>query len=62
MKLYTNNKTGDDYSLLNNEAINTTNAYDGERMVIYRKYKGSGQVFVRTYVEFHSKFKRKGDS
>lgn len=48
-------KTGNIYELVG-EAINATNANDGEIVVIYKK---DGQLFVREKTEFYEKFRIK---
>lgn len=50
-------KTGNIYELVG-EAINATNANDGEIVVIYRK---DSQMFVREKKEFYEKFQPKED-
>lgn len=48
-------KTGNIYQVID-EAINATNANDGEIVVIYKK---DGQLFVREKKEFYEKFRIK---
>jgi len=54
MKYYKNVKTGNIYKLLG-VVINSTNAQDGQQMVMYQQEVGS-QVYVREYTEFYKKF------
>ena len=48
-------KTGNEYTVVG-EAINCTNAQDGQHVVIYTR---EGQTFVREVHEFQNKFKAK---
>lgn len=50
-------KTGNIYEVIG-EAINATNANDGEIVVIYKK---DTKIFVREKKEFYEKFQLKGD-
>lgn len=54
--IYINNKTGDEYGVLN-KAINATNGALCARMVVYQDMKG--KLFVREMSEFLSKFTKK---
>jgi hypothetical protein len=51
---YKHIKSGDIYTVINNTIINTTNANDGELMVLY--HNKDGKLFVREIIEFHEKF------
>lgn len=53
MSKFKNKKTGKVYDLVTDKAICTTNAYDGQRLVVYMD---DLQVFVRSYDEFYEKF------
>lgn len=53
---YKNKKKGDYYKVMCQESINTTNAQDGEEMVIYTDMKG--KVFQRKKSEFFEKFEQ----
>lgn len=52
--LYRNKKNGKLYSVIG-QAINCTNAQDGQRMVIY-ELPGCDFTFVRCLYEFQEKF------
>ena len=57
--LYTNNKTQEVYVVVNN-AINATNAQDGQAMVVYTPKSTlnivTRKLYVRELEEFKSKF------
>lgn len=53
--LYYNLKNGRRYYLLDDEVTNSTNAQDGERMVLYTD-ESQTRLFVRSYDEFQNKF------
>jgi hypothetical protein len=53
-RMYQNNKTKNEYVIGPKEVINTTNAQDGQAMIIYMDK--DGQHFVREKEEFFSKF------
>ena len=56
MLVYKNKKTGDLYELCPEvELINTTNAQDGQKMLMYASLDGE-KIFVREKEEFFSKF------
>lgn len=60
MNIYKHNKTGNLYYVLT-EAINCTNANDGEEMVVYKRLDGDDEkvktmTFVRNKDEFNKKF------
>jgi vacuolar-type H+-ATPase subunit E/Vma4 len=47
-------KTGNLYKVLNDDIINSTNAQDGQKMVLYSNEKN--MMFVRELKEFWEKF------
>lgn len=53
MEKYIHNKTGNEYTV-EGEALNCTNAQDGQTVVLYRNK--DGQLFVREKNEFLQKF------
>lgn len=53
-RTYINNKTGVKYVIGPNDVINTTNAQDGQEMIIYMN--NAGVHFVREKKEFFEKF------
>ena len=53
MDVWRNKKNNHKYAVINYKAINTTNAQDGQIMVIYAK---GGKTFCREKEEFLSKF------
>ena len=57
--VYRNDKNKKLYVLLYAEAINVTNAQDGQRMAVY--VNSDGHVFCREYSEFVAKFTKLGD-
>jgi len=59
IEIWRHNKTGNLYIVEDTNAIDATNASDGERMVVY--YKTTNQRFVRKYEEFINKFTRIGE-
>lgn len=52
-RLYYNRKSGDIYSVIC-EAIDATNARDGNKVVVYMNC--AGLIFVRDLAEFNEKF------
>lgn len=62
MDLFRNKKTGQLYVKLR-EAVNATNAQDGQKMILYAQVWKSGDVeakplYVREAGEFNEKFER----
>lgn len=61
-QVYQNLKTGDLYEIIEGNAINTTNRFDGMQMVVYKRYDPSGEldpeqkVFTREKWQFKRKF------
>lgn len=56
MPLYENNKTKEIYDVLDDVIlINTTNAQDGEHMIMYAD-RTEDHIFVRERTEFFEKF------
>lgn len=49
-------KTGKEYTILDDNIINCTNANDQERMVLYVNNDDISRLFVRKYEEFLEKF------
>jgi len=56
MNKYIHNKSGKTYQVITNKVINTTNAQDGQTMVLYSTLDGS-ITYVREIEEFIQKFK-----
>lgn len=58
-ELYTHNKTGNLYEIIERNVINATNGFEDQKMVMYVR-DGSGfigKIFVREENEFFEKFK-----
>ena len=53
-EVWKNKKNGKLYRILYYSVINTTNAQDGQKMVVYENMEG--QIFVREQKEFYEKF------
>ena len=51
-------KTGKKYTVVSETIIDTTNANDGKRMVMYFSMDSIGKIFVREFDEFWLKFKK----
>lgn len=62
MGSYRHKKTGRIYQVADNnnliEVINTTNAQDGQRMVMYLDPSKPNMIFVREKNEFNKKFEK----
>lgn len=55
--LFVNKKTGVLYNAFTDERVlNTTNAQDGQEMIIYSKYGNEDTYYVREKKEFYEKF------
>lgn len=52
---FKNKKNGKLYYVVG-EAINVTNAQDGQKMYIYRAAEGDSPIYVRSIEEFNLKF------
>lgn len=58
-KIYVHTKTGNKYLVIHRELVNSTNAQDGQRMVLYTAQntdQGHGPWYVREEAEFDLKF------
>jgi hypothetical protein len=56
MKKVKHKKTGNEYFIVCENAICTTNRFSGEKLVIYTKNDKNEKIFVRDSKEFWEKF------
>lgn len=54
--VFLHNKTGTAYAVLYPDAVDRTNARNGEPTVVYRGLTAPGPIYVRAKAEFHEKF------